>query len=58
MWVILAGIFADTLAEELKVGGGFFWHTVGLKRAKDKIQAAVQRHMRILGSSGQADKYA
>ena len=54
----LAGIFADTLAEQLQAGGGFFWHTVGLLQAKDRIQAAVQRHMRILGSSGQAGKYA
>lgn len=53
----LARVFADTMAQALKEGDGFFWHGVALVKLKKNLQPVVRGHIRTLGSSGRAAQY-
>jgi len=47
----LARAFADTMAEALEAGEGFFWHAEALVRVKERWAAVVHGWIETLGSN-------
>ena len=50
-------VFVNTVAEALREGNGYFWHSAALERMKQGLQPVVRGHLQVLGAAGQAGLY-